>query len=53
MKVILIFFFLCFTLHAQFEKKTFGINGSILFSTGQTHTKIVNTDMDVPGKLTR
>jgi hypothetical protein len=47
MKVILIFFLLCYSLHAQFEKKTFGINGNILFSSGQTRTKIVNTDMDV------
>ena len=47
MKILLIFLILTASLYAQFEKKTFGINGNILFSTGQTHTKIVNTNMDV------
>jgi hypothetical protein len=47
MKAILVIFLFTVIVQAQFEKKTFGINGNILFSAGQIHTKIVNTDMDV------
>ena len=42
MKTILIFTLLTASLYAQFEKKTYGINGNLFFRTGESSTTTIS-----------